>query len=102
MNVFDSIMTGLNEAVKYEKGLIKAKKVKCIVNPIPEFSASEIKSVRNKMNMTQAAFAAVMGVSAKTVEAWESGRNSPAGSARRMLGMLKADPDLPEKYNIIV
>lgn len=101
MNVFDSIMTGLNEAVKHEKGIIKAKRVKCTVNPIPEFSASDIKNVRNKMNMTQVTFAAVMGVSAKAVEAWESGKNVPSGSARRMLGMLKTDPNLPEKYNII-
>ena len=59
------------------------------------------KNVRNKMNMTQVTFAAVMGVSTKAVEAWESGRNVPSGSARRMLGMLKTDPNLPEKYNII-
>lgn len=51
--------------------------------------------------MTQSTFAAVMGVSNKTVEAWEKGTNSPAGTARRMLGMLKIDSTIPEKYNII-
>ena len=101
MSIFDSIMTGLNEAVEYEKGSINAKKIKCTVNPAPDYNASAIKNVRNKLNMTQTTFAAVIGVSVKTVEAWESGKNTPIGTARRMLSMLEADPDIPSKYNII-
>ena len=101
MSIFDSIMTGLNEAVEYEKGSINAKKIKCTVNPAPDYNASEIKNVRIKLNMTQTTFAAVIGVSVKTVEAWESGKNTPIGTARRMLSMLEADPDIPSKYNII-
>ena len=101
MDVYKSIITGLTEAVGYEKGTVKARKAKCTVNPAPDFNAQEIKSVRNTLQMTQAAFAAVMGVSTKTVEAWEAGRNTPIGTARRMLSMLKADPALLTKYNII-
>ena len=101
MDVYKSIITGLNEAVGYEKGTVKARKVKCTVNPAPDFSTQEIKSVRNTLQMTQATFAAVMGVSTKTVEAWEADTNTPSGTARRMLSLLKADPALPTKYNIV-
>ena len=101
MDVYKSIITGLNEAVGYEKGTVKARKAKCTVNPAPDFNAQEIKSVRNTLQMTQATFAAVMGVSTKTVEAWEVGTNTPIGTARRMLSLLKADPALPTKYNIV-
>ena len=101
MDVYKSIMTGLNEAVGYEKGTVKARTAKCTVNPVPDFNAQEIKSVRNTLQMTQATFAAVMGVSTKTVEAWEAGTNMPIGTARRMLSLLKADPALLTKYNII-
>jgi putative transcriptional regulator len=101
MDFYKSIVTGLHEAVEYEKGTGKAKKAKCTVNPAPVFNAQEIKSVRNTLQMTQATFAAVMGVSTKTVEAWEVGTNTPIGTARRMLSMLKADPALPKKYNIV-
>lgn len=101
MNVYESIITGLNEAIGYEKGTVKAKKAKCIVNPPPTFNAQEIKNIRNTLQMTQATFAAVMGVSVKTVEAWEVGTNKPIGTSRRMLSMLKADPALPAKYNIV-
>lgn len=101
MDVYKSIISGLDEAALYEKGRIKARTAKCTVNPAPTFSAQEIKNVRNSLQMTQATFAAVMGVSNKTVEAWESGRNVPIGTARRMLSLLKADPALLSRYNIV-
>ncbi len=101
MSVYESIMQGLNEAVEYEKGNLKAKSYKCTVNPVPDFNSNEIKEVRSSLNMTQSTFAAVMGVSVKTVEAWESGTNKPIGVARRLLSMLQKDTSLPMKYNIV-
>ena len=101
MSVYESIVQGLNEAVEYEKGNLKAKAVKCTVSPVPDFDSSEIKEVRASLNMTQSTFAAVMGVSIKTVEAWEAGTNKPIGTARRMLSMLQKDNTLPMKFDII-
>ena len=102
MNVYDSVMKGLNEAVEFEAGKGKARVEKCTVRPVPNFSAEEIKGVRTSLQMTQSTFAAVMGVSKKTVEAWEAGTNVPIGTARRMLALLQADNTLPTKYDIIV
>ncbi len=101
MSVYESIMTGLNEAVEYEKGKGKARVVKCTVAPIPDFTPKEIKALRHTLNMTQGTFAALMGVSPKTVEAWEAGANVPLGTARRMLGLLQSDNSIPVKYNIV-
>ena len=101
MSVYDSIVKGLNEAIEYEKGSGTARVMTCTVAPVPAFSADEIKAIRKDLNMTQSTFAAVMGVSCKTVEAWEAGTNVPLGTARRMLGMLKEDNSIPQKYNII-
>lgn len=101
MSVYESIMTGLNEAVEYEKGKGTARVMKCTVAPIPDFTAEEIKSLRHTLNMTQSTFAALMGVSPKTVEAWEAGTNVPLGTARRMLGLLQSDNSIPVKYNIV-
>ena len=97
MNVYESIMNGLSDAIAYENGEKTARSVKIT----PEVSADEVKELRKNLNMTQSTFAAVMGVSNKTVEAWEKGTNTPAGTARRMIGMLIADNTIPEKYNII-
>ncbi len=101
MSVYESIITGLNEVIDYEKGKGTARVMKCTVAPIPDFTAEEIKSLRHTLNMTQNTFAALMGVSSKTVEAWEAGTNVPLGTARRMLGLLKSDNSIPVKYKIV-
>ena len=104
MSVYESIIQGLNEAVEFEKGTGRARVNRVTaanIVPIPEISSQEVKDIRVSLNMTQVVFAGIMGVSAKTVEAWESGINTPSGTARRMLSMLKADPDVPKKYNFV-
>lgn len=98
---FNSIIKGLDEAVKISDGELKARKQKVTISPIGEYSNVEIKSLRSKLHLTQLAFAQLVGVSIKTIEAWEKGTNSPNGPARRIIGMLKEDPDLPEKYHLI-
>ena len=101
MSVYESIIKGLNEAIEFEKGEGNARVVKCTVNPAPEFSAEEIKDVRLSLGMTQITFAQVMGVSVKTVEAWEAGTNKPIGSERRLLSFLKIDPGMIFRINIV-
>lgn len=101
MKVYDGIVQGLEEAIAYNEGKVKARTNTMSISPVPDFEAAEIKSIRNELGLTQVLFAGFMGVSTKTVEAWESGRNMPDGPARRMLSMLKADPALPQRFNII-
>ena len=98
MSVYESIIQGLNEAIEYEKGDVKAHStVKCTVTPVPELTSSEIKDIRLRFGMTQATFAKAIGVSAKTVEAWEAGTNKPIGIAKRFLSIIKTDPDFFKK-----
>lgn len=37
----------------------------------------------------------------KEVDAWEKGTNTPNGPARRLIGMIKDDPRLMERFQII-
>ena len=101
MSVFKSLKSGLEEAIQIENEQIRARKHKLTVTPVEEFTNLEIKEVREKLNMTQVVFAQILGVSKKTVEAWEAGINTPNGPAKRIIGMLKEDPALPEKYHIV-
>lgn len=97
-----STLEGLKEALAYTQGdKTKARSIKIEITEIEEFSAKEIKEIRTSLNLSQTWFAVLMGVSNKTVEAWEAGTNIPAGSSRRLLGLLKMDKDIPKKYNII-
>ncbi len=102
MALFDDIKTGLNQAIEYEKGNLKAPAKILSITPVEEFTASEIKEIRKNAGLTQVVFAKYLGVSLKTVEAWECGRNQPNGAACRMLAITKKDPLFPKKSGIIV
>lgn len=69
--------------------------------PLREYEAREIKNIRSRLGMTQTVFARFMGVSKKTVEAWEAGYNKPNGPSLRLLSMVEIDPKLPEKYCVV-
>jgi len=101
--ISNSIINGLKEAIEFEKGnkSIHAKVKQITISPLPHFHAKEIKNIRNKLNLSQRTFALLMGVSIKTIEAWEAGRNEPNGTAQRMLSLLQKDNSLPEKYNLL-
>lgn len=100
--VFNSILTGLNQALEHEKGLLPSvKRRKVTISPLPQYKADRIKSIRNTLNLSQMVFAKAIGVSVKTIEAWESGRNKPQGPALRMLQVLETDNNFLEKHNII-
>ena len=101
MDVFESIVTGLQEAIDYEDNKITAKTTKITVKPLPDISAEEIRIIRNEAGLTQSVFAAVLGVSVKTVEAWEAGTNHPIGPARRMISLMQFDPSFIEKYQLV-
>ena len=101
MSVYDGMMKGLSEALEHAEGKRTLRTEKLYVEPLHTYSAEEIKKIRSDLGMTQVLFADVLGVSTKTVEAWEAGRNQPEGPVRRIFAMLQQDPDLPEKYRIV-
>jgi putative transcriptional regulator len=100
--VYSSIISGLNETIEYEKGnLNSVKKHKVTVSPLPHFEGDQIKKIRADMNLSQRLFADILGVSLKTVEAWEAGKNVPQGPAQRMLELFAKDAGILEKYAIM-
>lgn len=101
MPLFDEIKLGLGQAIEYEKGNLKAKKTTLTVAPVEVFTPGEIKEIRNKTGLTQVLFAKFMGVSVKSVEAWEAGRNHPEGAACRLLSLTREDPTFPQRSGIV-
>ncbi len=52
------------------------------------------RSIRAKTQLTQAEFAARIGVPIETVRNWEQGKRSPRGPARALLKLIDTAPDL--------
>ena len=72
-----------------------------IVEPVKVYEADEVKKIRNSTGMSQKVFASYMGVSDKTVEAWEAGTNHPSGAASRLLNMIEQDKELIIKFPFV-
>ena len=98
MNVYESIIEGLNEAVEYQQWNVKARKVKLTIKPVDTFNTGEIRQIRQNTGLSQVMFAGSLGVSPKTVEAWENGRNKPEGASRRLLEIVRDDPGFLRRF----
>ena len=100
--LFEDLKEGLQEAIDYEKGKGKAKTTVYMIDPVKKYSNEDIKKIRNRAGMTQAVFANYMGVSPKTVEAWELGRTHPTGPAYRLLDILAAGKEQEMSFVSVV
>lgn len=98
MKLADSIKQGLREAIEYERGNLCVRRRVVQVKGVPKYEAKNIKQIRLKANLSQASLARVIGVSTKTVEAWERGRNIPSGPAQRLLYLIDKEPEIIKKY----
>jgi len=96
--VSKGIMCGLQEMLEHTQGKIDLRSHYVAAKPPREFSASEIRDIRDKLNMSQGFFAEVIGVSKKTVESWEYGRGKPNGAAARVLTIAQTDPEALRRY----
>ncbi|MGN0860896.1 MAG: helix-turn-helix domain-containing protein [Candidatus Spyradosoma sp.] len=84
--LYEEIMSGLQEALAIEKGEKKpAGVVRLPDNP---------RSVRRKLNLSQAQFSRFLGIKTDTLRNWEYGRRKMPETARRLLFIAEHHPEI--------
>lgn len=63
---------------------MKAGRVHVVSSPVIE--------ARKKTGLSQSQFAALIGVSVRTLQGWEQGRKQPSGAARTLLAIASSNP----------
>jgi len=96
-NYFEELKQGLEEAVAFQKGDKSRARVRVAARSVPEYAAPDVVRVRSGLQLSQRGLASVLGVSPRTVEAWESGKNSPNGTARNLLYLIEQDGSLIDR-----
>jgi len=96
-NYFKHLKESLEQAVSHSKGDSSRVRVSVRELPIPEYKADDVQQLRITLNLSQRGFAYALGVSKRTVEAWETGRNIPNGSARNLLYLLDQNSTLVDQ-----
>ncbi len=83
---FERLCESIQQAGEIRKGLRKPSRVFHHVAP-------NVKSIRERLGLTQERFAALMGVSSRTLQNWEQGRRTPEGPAKALLRVVEREPE---------
>jgi putative transcriptional regulator len=86
----NALFSDLLQSLKEAKAISKGK-----AQPSRKFTieAADVKSVREKIGLSQVEFAQLMHVSVKTLQNWEQHRRNPTGPAAALLKIVSTAPD---------
>ncbi len=84
--LFDELQASVREGGAILRGKRRAKRSFCL-DPL------NVAAVRNRYGLSQPKFAAMLGISVKTLRNWEQGRRDPHGPARVLLRVAARYPD---------
>ena len=59
-----------------------------LLGPAPDYSAKKIFQLREKYDVSQSVFAALLNVSLSTIQKWEQGQKEPSSAANRLLQVV--------------
>jgi putative transcriptional regulator len=94
-SAFSKISAGLEDAMAYHRGeqVLTVRDIE--LPPRPRLiKASEVLALRRTMGVSQAVFARLLNVSARTVQSWEVGARQPSDAALRLLHIAKKYPQI--------
>jgi len=99
-NIHDEVLDELQEIV--ESGTLSTLRRRtreyAPIVPLKEYTPQEIKALREEKQYTQFYFGEILGVSLKTIQAWEAGTNKPNGTALRLFQVLEQAPNVLEQF----
>lgn len=99
---YEDLVASIGEAIEDAEAQEKKLSRRVVtIMPVKEYHSEQIKKIRNSTGMSQKLFASYLGVSNKTVEAWERGINQPSGAASRMLHMMEMDGNLVNEFPFV-
>jgi len=86
-NIGAEILSGIREIKAYKNGKASLRLTK-LTRPAPP------QKIRARLQLSQMAFAGLMGVSVRTVQDWEQKRRKPSGPAVALLRIAQQHPDV--------
>ena len=77
----------------YEVGMIDKQTMRrfdeSCLTPVHEFTAEEIRALREREEVSQTVFAHYLNVSKDSVSQWERGEKHPAGTSLKLLSLIE-------------
>jgi len=79
----------LLQSVREGGAILRSKKKSARTTVVKE---PDVKAIRDRFQLSQLRFAALLDISARTLQNWEQGRRKPQGPARRLLQIVERHP----------
>jgi putative transcriptional regulator len=83
---FQRLCESIRQAGEIRRGERKPSRVYKVGDPDP-------KAIRERLGLSQSRFAAIIGVSVRTLQNWEQGRREPEGPAKALLRVVDREPE---------
>lgn len=84
--LFDELLASVREGGTILRGARRAART-------TRFAEPAVRLLRERYGLSQAKFAALMGISVATLRNWEQGRRRPEGSAKVLLRVVAKHPE---------
>ena len=86
----DELFEELLESVREGGAILRGEKE---ASRVFEIETPDVKQIRERYKLSQTEFAALLGISVKTLRNWEQGRRTPHGAARVLLQVADKHPE---------
>jgi putative transcriptional regulator len=83
---FQKLCESIRQAGEIKRGKRKPSRVFKHADP-------DAKAIRERLGLSQSRFAAIIGVSVRTLQNWEQGRREPEGPAKALLRVVDREPE---------
>jgi len=83
---FNKLVMSIKQAGEIKAGKRKPTRKATIKDPDP-------REIRERLGLSQAEFALLIGVSTRTIQNWEQHRREPEGAAKALLRVTAKNPD---------
>lgn len=92
-NVFGELMEGVRVMRAHREGRITLRSHHVPALSLPSVDKRFIRTTRERLRMSRAAFAHRLGVNPRTLERWEQGRSKPNDQAVALILLVRKYPD---------
>lgn len=92
-DLFDELVESVKEMKAIQAGRRKPSRVTSASDLLTSESP-DVAALRARFKLSQAKFAALLGISVDTLQNWEQGRRQPEGPAKVLLRVAAAHPDV--------
>ena len=91
--LFDQLLESVRQMKEIKAGRMKPGRV-TTARDLIEAGAVDPAKVRARYKLSQAKFAALLGISVDTLQNWEQGRRKPDGPAKVLLRIAESHPEV--------